>query len=91
MFSFAGDELYLNMEAAKRNHGAGVPEVKVEVIGPDHSPLEGLTMEDTDTLEQTGRHRVSWGGKSDLSRLAGTPIQLKISVQNAKLYSFQFE
>ncbi len=91
LFSFAGGKLYLNMEAAKRNHGAGLPEVKVEVIGPDHRPLEGLTMEDADTLAQTGRHRVSWGGKSDLSGLAGIPIQLKISVQNAKLYSFQFD
>ena len=89
LFSFEGDELYLNMEAAKRNAGAGAPEVKVEVVGPDQL-LEGLKMEDADTLAETGRHRVSWGGKSDLSSLAGTPIQLRISVQNAKPYSFQF-
>ena len=63
----------------------------IEVIGPDHKPLEGLKLEDADPLTKTGRHRVSWGGKSDLSKLDGTPIQLKISIQNAKLYSFQFE
>ncbi len=93
LFSFEGDELYLNMEG----HGvspelrAASPKIKVEVIGPNHRPLEGLKLEDADPLTKTGRHRVSWGGKSDLSELAGTPIQLKISIQNAKLYSFQFE
>jgi len=93
LFSFGGEELYLNMEG----HGvspelrAASPRIKVEVIGPDHKPLEGLQLEDADPLTKTGRHRVSWGGKSDLSKLDGTPIQLKISIQNAKLYSFQFE
>ena len=93
LFSFEGDELYLNMEGrmASPELRAASPKIKVEVIGPDHRPLEGLKLEDADPMTKTGRHRVSWGGKSDLSKLAGTPIQLKISIQNAKLYSFQFE
>ena len=53
--------------------------------------MEGLKLEEADPLTKTGRHRVSWAKKSDLSRLAGAPIQLKISIHNAKLYSFQFE
>ncbi len=91
LFAFQGKQLYLNMEAAKHNAGAGAPEVRVEVLDADHQPLEGLKLEQADPLTKTGRHRVSWGGQSDLSRLAGAPIQLKISIHNAKLYSFQFE
>ncbi len=93
LFSFEGDELYLNMEGRRASPElrAASPRIKVEVADPDHRPLEGLKLEDADPLTKTGRHRVSWGGKSDLSKLAGTPIQLKISIENAKLYSFQFE
>ncbi len=91
LFSFQGKQLYVNMEAAKRNAGAGPPEVRVEVLDADHQPVGGFKLEEADPLTKTGRHRVSWGGNSDLSRLAGTPIQLKISIHNAKLYSFQFE
>ena len=91
LFSFQGKELYLNMEAAKHNAGAGPPEVRVEVLDSDHQPLDGLQLENADPLTKSGRQRVGWGGRSDLSHLAGAPIQLKISIHNAKLYSFQFE
>ena len=91
LFAFRGKQLYVNMEAAKHNVGAGTPEVRVEVLDADHQPVDGLELEEADPLAKTGRHRVSWGGSSDLSRLAGQPIQLKISIHNAKLYSFQFE
>ena len=59
LFSFQGRKLYLNIEAAKRNAGAGEPEVRVEIPGPDHKLLEGLKMEDVDPLEQSGMHLVS--------------------------------
>ncbi len=91
LFAFQGRELYLNMEAAKHNAGAGLPEVRVEVLDSDHQPVDGLKLEEADPLTKTGRHQVSWAGRGDLSRLAGAPIQLKISIHNAKLYSFQFE
>ena len=92
-FTFEGDGLYLNLETrqAAAELRRSSPEIKVEVIGSDHQPVEGLTLGDADALRETGRHRVSWGGKDDLSELAGTPIQLKISIRSAKLYSFQFE
>jgi hypothetical protein len=35
-------------------------------------------------------HVVRWRGNSDVSRLAGEPIRLKIAMRAAKLHAFQF-
>jgi dienelactone hydrolase len=35
-------------------------------------------------------HVMSWHGKSDLSKLAGKPVRLRISLSKARLYSFRF-
>ena len=91
LFAFQGKELSLNMEAPKHNAGAGPPEVRVEILDSDHQTVDGLKLKKADPLTKTGRHWVSWAGRSDLNHLSGAPIQLKISIHNAKLYSFQFE
>jgi hypothetical protein len=36
------------------------------------------------------RHTVLWKGKSDVSELSGKTVSLKIELQNAKVYAFQF-
>jgi len=33
---------------------------------------------------------VTWGGKSDVSELAGKPIRLRFYLRNCDLYAFQF-
>ena len=90
LFSFEGNELTLNMKAAWNNAGAGQPEVKVEILGSDQEPIAGFTLAESDSVRTTGRHRMSWRGKTDVDALAGQPIQLRIQIRNAKLYSFQF-
>src|SRR5262249_14502631 len=35
-------------------------------------------------------HVLSWSGKSDLSKLAGKPVGLRISLSKCRLYSFRF-
>ena len=36
------------------------------------------------------RHTVTWNGKSDVSSLQGSKIQLRIRPRNAKFFSFRF-
>ncbi len=36
------------------------------------------------------RKVVTWDGKSDVSRAAGQPVQLRFVMRAAKLYAFQF-
>ncbi len=90
LFSFEGDALCVNMEAAKYNHGSGQPEIKVEILGADTDAAGGFSMEAADPIRTTGKHRISWRGKSNVGALAGKPIQLRFQIRNAKLFSFQF-
>ena len=90
VLTFKGSYLYVSMEAAKHNWGAGPAQVKVEILNSAHTPIEGFTLGDADNLGSTGKHRVSWQGKSDLRHLSGKPVQLRFTVRNAKLNSFQF-
>ena len=89
-FTFEGTELFVTMEAAKNNHGAGQPEVRVEILGTDTDPVPGFTLAESDAITTTGRHQISWRGKTDIGSLAGEPIQLRFEIRNAKLFSFQF-
>jgi hypothetical protein len=90
-FTFSGQTLRVNMRAAHQGWGAGRPELRVELLGPDHSPIPGYTFAEADTLAGTGFANVAtWQGRSDLSRLAGRPIKLKFTSKNVKLFAFQF-
>lgn len=91
-FTFEGDELVLNMQAALPQWGAEACVVKVEILDGRHAPIEGFGFDDADTLASTAVNQVvSWrGGKADVSALAGQPVRLKIHFKNAKLYAFQF-
>ena len=90
-FTFKGDALYLNLQAALQQWGAEPCEVRVELLDARHIPIEGHTYADTDVISTSGRaQKVSWNGNSDVSALEGNPIRLKIHFKNAKLYSFQF-
>ncbi len=64
--------------------------IRVEILDGQHVPLEGFTVQEADVLEETGVHRLSWQGKSNLEKLAGKTVRLRFLFQNAKLYSFQF-
>ena len=89
VLTFEGRRLYVNMMAAKHNHGSGPAEVKVEILNSAHEPIPGFTLEEADNLGTTGKHQVSWKGHSDVGKLAGKPVQLRFTLRNAKLNSFQ--
>jgi hypothetical protein len=91
-FTFEGDELVLNMQAALQQWGAEPCEVKVAILDGRHAPIAGFSFDDADNLSTTAVDQVvTWrGGDADVSALAGQPVRLKIHFKNAKLYAFQF-
>ena len=80
-----GRSLELNMNA-----GAG-GRIKVELLGTAGKPVPGHTREDADWLWGNDvRKRVTWDGRSDLSRLRGKTVRLHFIGLGVKLYAFQF-
>lgn len=83
LLTFEGKKLALNV----RSEG----EVRVALLGRDGKALKGFDLSDCDPVKGDSTAKtVTWNGKSDVSALAGTPVRLKFSLRNAKLYAFQF-
>ena len=90
-FVFEGKELQVNMRAAEQGWSTGLPELKVEMLAADHTPLAGYLFDDADTLTESGfANRVTWNGQIDVGKLEGRPVKLKFYFKNVKLFAFQF-
>ncbi len=90
-FSFSGSRLHLNVETALQQWGAGPPELRVELLEPNHDYVAGYRFEDADPMTSSGLDNVaSWSGNADLSQFAGRPVKLRFYFKNCKLYSFRF-
>ncbi len=83
---FSGKKLALNFATA----AAG--SIWVEVRDAAGRPIAGFTRAACDTLfgDTLGR-TVTWGGRSDVSALAGRPVRLRFVMSEADLYSLKFE
>ncbi|MHC4878492.1 MAG: hypothetical protein ACYTGL_18755 [Planctomycetota bacterium] len=82
---FDGNQLTLNFATS----AAG--SIRVELQAVDGKPIPGFALGDCaevfgDAIDRT----VTWKSGSDVSSLAGKPVRLRISLQDADLYSFQF-
>ena len=90
-FSFSGSRLHINVETALQQWGAGPPELRVELLEPNHDYVAGYRFEDADPITTSGLDNVaSWSGNADLSAFAGRPVKLRFHFKNCKLYSFRF-
>ena len=90
-FSFSGSRLHVNVETALQQWGAGPPELRVELLEPNHDYVDGYRFEDADPITSSGLDNVaSWSGNADLSAFAGRPVKLRFYFKNCKLYSFRF-
>ena len=89
-FTFQGKNLVVNFQASKHNHGAGQPEIKAELLGVSHEPIDGFKLDQSDPVRTTGNHEMRWQRKGDVGALAGKPVRIRFSIRNAKLYSFRF-
>jgi hypothetical protein len=101
-FIFDGDNLTLNVDAGEGSVRVGI----LNLAGREMSSYGiALSNDQQDRLKTTGfrikdcdpvtsdsvRHVVSWRGNSDVGNLAGTVVRLRIEMQNAKLYAFEFK
>jgi hypothetical protein len=82
----ASGEIALNLNVSTSAAGS----VQVELL-QDGEPAAGFTLSDCDavvgdSIEKT----VSWGGRTDLSALAGQPVQLRFKLTDADVYAMQF-
>ena len=82
---FSGSRLEMNFATS----AAG--SVRVEIQDAQGKPIDGFKM--ADCREMFGdrlRTWVDWNGETDVSRLAGKPVRLRIALKDADLYSFRF-
>jgi hypothetical protein len=84
-FRFEGCTLTFNYATGAAGHA------RVELLDEGQTVIPGYALEDADLLigdELEGV--VSWQGRTDVSRLAGQTVRMRIQLQDADLYSFRF-
>ena len=92
-FRCSGNQLRLNMKARYGNTRSPTTacDIKVEILHPDRFPIVGFSLDDADSLTQTGiANQVTWRGNGYLQPLQDEYIKLKFYLKNAKLFGFQF-
>ena len=81
---FDGNMLELNANAAGGS-------ICVELQDENGNPIPGYTKADCDMISADNvHHTVSWNGKTDVSKLSGTPVKVCIYTENSEIYSFTF-
>jgi hypothetical protein len=86
-FRCNGDRLFVNAEAQDGS-------LRVEVLDENGNPLEGFEARachvvTTDTLAKENDGWIQWTKEANLRRVQGKQIQLRFTLQNARLYSFR--
>jgi hypothetical protein len=85
LLKFTGKKLSLNFATS----AAGG--IKVQLETPDGKPIEGFTFKDCqEIIGNEIDRKVRFGGKEDLSALAGKPIRIRFQLKDADLYALQF-
>ena len=84
--TFDGSALVLNYAT---NAGGAV---QVELQSAEGAPLKGFEATASEALTSDAvRATVNWKNGSDVSRLAGKPIRIRLIAKNADVYSLRFE
>lgn len=82
--TFTGEVLELNVDASGGS-------ARVELQDADGRALPGFALADCPPIRENGtRVAVAWKAKPDLGALAGRPVRLKIELNDARLFAFQF-
>ncbi|MDH7569161.1 MAG: hypothetical protein QHJ73_06200 [Armatimonadota bacterium] len=82
---FSGNRLVLNLSTS----AAGGVRVELQDAGGD--PIPGFRLEECpEVFGDSVERAVTWKEGSDVSRLAGRPVRLRVFLRDADLYSFQF-
>jgi hypothetical protein len=82
---FRGRALSLNFATSAAGN------LRVEIDNPAGRPVPGFALADSDEIFGDSLDRVvTWKGSSDLGRLSGKPVRLRVVMSDADLFSFQF-
>ena len=85
-FIFKGNSLHMNINTSAIGSAA------VSILDSDGKPFPGFNVPDCDVIRGNFIDKtVTWGDKSDLSKLEGKQIKLRILSRDSKLYSLQFK
>ncbi|HOS44396.1 MAG TPA: hypothetical protein PK794_11930 [Armatimonadota bacterium] len=83
-FTFTGARLHLNYATS----AAG--SLRCELQQADGTPIRGFTLADFPALYGDEIDAVAaWAGGDDLSALAGTPVRLRVALEDADLFAIQ--
>lgn len=89
--TFAGKTLRLNVDASGQDTTGGKNYVRVELLDAKGRALKGHSKSDSDPIHVNRvNHTVTWKGRSDVSKLAGRVVRMKLYVRGAEVYAFQF-
>ncbi len=80
--SFDGNALYLNANAEKGS-------ITVSLLDKDGNTIPGFEQSDAIKSDSVN-NLVTFGGKCDLSSLAGEEVVIKLDAENADIYAFTF-
>lgn len=85
-FTFDGNKLTLNVSTSAMGG------MKVELQDVSGRAIEGYTLSDCDEiLGDRLDYVVHWNGSSDVARLAGKELRMRLFMTDADLFSFKFE
>lgn len=84
--NFAGRELVLNVDTS----AAGL--LRCELLAEGGQPIPGYALADCGVIHTANEidRLVKWRGGSDLGKLAGQPVKLRVVFRDTDLYAFQF-
>jgi len=83
-FLMSGDRLEVNVDTQRGS-------LEVEILDANGKPLNGFTRDDADAVTgDSVQHTVTWNGGSDVSKLEGKPVALRLYLRHGRLFSFQF-
>ena len=80
---FEGKELQLN--------AAIEGQVRIGLLDSDGKALPGLSAKECDPITGDSlTHTVTWNGKKNIKKHSDKPIRMRLDIENAKIFSFQF-
>src|SRR6185503_2236 len=85
-FRFTGRNLVINFATSAPGG------LRFEIQDKDGKPIPGYTLEDSvEVIGNEIERSVAWKGGSDVSRVAGQTIRLRVVMKDADLYAFRFK
>jgi hypothetical protein len=88
---FVGNKLKLNADASGEDTTGVKNYIRGELLDEAGRVIEGYSQSDCDSIHvDSVDHVVTWRGNSDLSKLAGRVISVKLYMKGAELYALQF-